>query len=451
MASALSTDLYELTMTVSYLRRRMTAPATFSLLVRNLPSQRGFLVSAGLSDCLDFLSGFRFTDDELAYVGELLQLPDRDVRRLAGLRFTGDVWAVPEGHVVSGGTPLLEVTAPLPEAQLVETALLNFVTFQTAVASKAARCRLAAPHAQLIDFGMRRTQSLQAAMQVARASAIAGFDATSNVAAARRFGLVASGTMAHSYVQAFPNEAEAFRAFAADFPSRAVFLVDTYDTLAGTAIAAEVAKASGLGASAGIRLDSGDLAELAFGARRILDAAGVPAVRIVASGGLDEYALDRLVRAGAPIDAYGVGTRLGTSADAPYLDTAYKLVEYDGRPVFKLSPGKATTPGRKQVFRSPGLVDSVGIRDEVPPAGTRPLLQQVMRGGERTAIDSLAPARARCAADLAELSDDHRRLQDPVPLFARWTPQLLALAAMMKGPESSSSARTTGERSRRSY
>ena len=428
MTSALSTDLYELTMAVSYLRRRMRAAATFSLAVRRLPPQRGFLVCAGLSDCLDFLSAFRFTDDELGYVGDLLKLPDRDLQQLGALRFTGDVWAVPEGHVVSGGTPLLELTAPLPQAQLVETALLNFVTFQTTVASKAARCRLAAPHAQLIDFGMRRTQSLQAAMQVARASAIAGFDATSNVAAARQYGLVASGTMAHSYVEAFPSEREAFRAFAADFPSRAVFLVDTYDTLAGTGIAAEVARAGGLGTNAGIRLDSGDLAELAFGARRILDAAGLPAVRIVASGGLDEHALDSLVRAGAPIDAYGVGTKLGTSADAPYLDTAYKLVEYDRNPVFKLSPGKQTMPGRKQVFRGPGLLDRVGTRDQVPPAGTRPLLQEVMRGGERVLSDSLAAARARCAADLAELPDIHRRLREPVPSFAECTPELLALA-----------------------
>jgi nicotinate phosphoribosyltransferase len=207
-----------------------------------------------------------------------------------------------------------------------------------------------------------------------------------------------------------------------------VFLVDTYDTLAGTGIAAEVARAGGLGTNAGIRLDSGDLAELAFGARRILDAAGLPAVRIVASGGLDEHALDSLVRAGAPIDAYGVGTKLGTSADAPYLDTAYKLVEYDRNPVFKLSPGKQTMPGRKQVFRGPGLLDRVGTRDQVPPAGTRPLLQEVMRGGERVLSDSLAAARARCAADLAELPDIHRRLREPVPSFAECTPELLALA-----------------------
>ena len=229
----LSLDLYELTMATSYLRRGMTGPATFSLFARKLPAQRGSLVSAGLADCLDYLESFQFTSDEVGYVGDLLDLTAADQRRLRRLRFTGDVWAIPEGRVVAANEPLLEVTAPIAEAQLVETALLNFVTFQTAVASKAARCRIAAPHGQLVDFSLRRTQSLQAGMLVARVTAIAGFDATSNVAAARAFGLTASGTMAHSYVEAFPGERDAFVAFAEDFPQRTTFLVDTYDTLDG--------------------------------------------------------------------------------------------------------------------------------------------------------------------------------------------------------------------------
>ena len=425
MRGVLSLDLYELTMATSYLRRGMTGPATFSLFARKLPAQRGFLVSAGLADCLDYLESFQFTADEVGYVGDLLGLTAADRHRLRRLRFTGDVWAVPEGRVVAANEPLLEVTAPIAEAQLVETALLNFVTFQTAVASKAARCRLAAPYGQLVDFSLRRTQSLQAGMQVARVTAIAGFDATSNVAAARAFGLTASGTMAHSYIEAFAHERDAFVAFAQDFPQRTTFLVDTYDTLDGVRSAAELIAQLGLGSASGIRLDSGDLGWLAVQSRAILDAAGLPQVRIMASGGLDEYALDDLVRAGAPIDGYGVGTKIGVVADAPYLDTAYKLVQYGERPVFKLSPGKATLPGRKQVFRGPGLVDQVGLRDQPPPPGTEPLLRQVISGGRRTEpAEPLERARQRRAADLAQLSDGQRRLRDPSPLTVGYTAEL---------------------------
>ncbi len=279
MSGALSTDLYELTMATSHLRRGMTGPATFSLFARQLPAERGYLVSAGLADCLDHLESLRFTADEVAYVGGVLGLTAADRHQLRRLRFTGDVWAVPEGRIVTANEPLLEATAPIAEAQLVETALLNFMTFQTAVASKAARCRIAAPHAQLVDFSLRRTQSLQAGMQVARVTAIAGFDATSNVAAARAFGLTASGTMAHSYIEAFPHERDAFVAFAQDFPHRTTFLVDTYDTLDGVRSAAELIAQLGLGSESGIRLDSGDLGWLAVQSRAILDAAGRRAER----------------------------------------------------------------------------------------------------------------------------------------------------------------------------
>jgi nicotinate phosphoribosyltransferase len=427
--SALSTDLYELTMAVSYLRRNLTGPATFSLFVREMPPARGFLVCAGLHDCLDYLQSFRFNADDVGYIAGQLGLTADDQERLLDLQFTGDVWAVPEGRVVTAGEPLLEVTAPIAEAQLVEPALLNFVTFQTAVASKAARCRLAAPHAQLIDFSLRRTQSLQAGMQVARATAIAGFDGTSNVAAARAFGLTASGTMAHSYVEAFATEREAFIAFAQDFPARTTFLVDTYDTLAGVRTAVEVIHDLGLSTTSGIRLDSGDLAELAVQSRAILDASELSDVRIIASGGLDEYLLDSLSRAGAPIDGYGVGTKIGVAADTPYLDTAYKLVEFGRRPMFKLSPGKATLPGRKQVFRGPGLVDQLGLRAQRPPPQTEPVLGQVMASGHRIETeDSLRDIRLRCCADLAQLREEQRRLRDPLPLIADLTPELKAYA-----------------------
>jgi nicotinate phosphoribosyltransferase len=440
MESALATDLYELTMAVSYYRHDMTGPATFSLFARHLPPQRGFLVCAGLSDCLRYLESFRFTAGEIAYVADELGLSDADQNRLRVLRFSGDVWAIPESRVVTTGEPLIEVTAPAAEAQLVETALLNFITFQTSVATKAARCRIAAPRAQLVDFSLRRTQSLQAGREVARASAIAGFDASSNVAAARAFGLAASGTMAHSYVEAFPSETDAFRTFAKDFPGRTTFLVDTYDTLDGVRHAIEVINELALEGAVSIRLDSGDLARLAKHSRALLDAAGLPQVRIIASGGLDEYALDELTRSQAPIDAFGVGTKVGVSADAPYLDTAYKLVEFAGRPVFKLSAGKATMPGRKQVFRGgDGRPDQIGLRGQAPPPATLPLLRCFMSGGRLTEPqEPLLGARQRCVVDLAQLEEPHRRLRDPVPLTAVCTPELLSFAreagALVDGP-----------------
>ncbi|HXF57713.1 MAG TPA: nicotinate phosphoribosyltransferase [Actinomycetota bacterium] len=415
MGGALLTDLYELNMARSYLRRGMVGPATFSLFVRHLPENRGFLVAAGLEDCLSFLEGFSFEEADLRYLREVLGYDEETVETFRGLRFTGDVWAVPEGRIVFAGEPLLEVTGPIAECQLVETYLLNQVTFQTTLATKGARCRLAARGRDLVDFAFRRTQGVEAGLQVARTSALVGFVATSNVEAARRFGLRAAGTMAHSFIEAFPSEAEAFRAFARDFPDRATFLVDTYDTLAGVHTAVRVVRELGLADRLGIRLDSGDLLALSREARRILDRAGLAHVRIFASGGLDEYAIDELVRAGAPIDAFGVGTRMGVSADVPYLDTVYKLVQFGDRPVMKLSPEKATAPGPKQVFRRPGFAgDVVGLRDELPLEGTEPLLVRVMAGGRRVAPpDTLEAARARFEADLAQLPEEARDLHRP--------------------------------------
>ncbi len=415
MGSALLLDLYELTMASSYLRRAMTAPATFSLFVRRLPPERGFLVAAGLEDVLGFLEEFHFDDEELSYLASQGFGGD-ELAAFASLRFTGEVWAVPEGSVVFADEPLLEVTAPLPEAQLIETVLLNKISFNTAVASKAARCIIAAQgRFELVDFGMRSTQGLEAALAAARTSAMVGFSATSNVEAARRYGLVPSGTMAHSYVEAFTDETDAFRAFAADHPKRTTFLVDTYDTLHGVRNAIEVIRECHLEDRAGIRLDSGDLSSLAFEARRLLDEGGLPAVKIVVSGSLDEHRLARLVADGAPVDAAGVGTRMGVSADAPYLDSAYKLVTYDGRPVAKLSTGKATYPGAKQVFRGPGLRDVLGLRDEVPPPGTSALLEQVMEHGRRRrSPEPLGTQQERCRHDLSLLPPAARELVDPV-------------------------------------
>ena len=437
MTRALFTDLYELNMASSYLRRGMTEPATFSLFVRHLPPARGFLVAAGLEESLEFLQDFRFESSDLEYLGRHLGYDERTLAEFADVRFTGDVWAVPEGRIVFEGEPLLEVTAPIAEAQLVETVLLNLVTFDTTVASKAARCRLAAAGRELVDFSFRRTQGLDAAMSVARSSAIAGFVATSNVEAARRYGLRTAGTMAHSYIEAFPSEADAFRAFAEDFPDRTTFLVDTYDATEGVRTAIQVIKDLGLVDNLGIRLDSGDLGQLSREARRMLDDSGLPSVRIFASGGLDELDVDDLVRSGAPIDAFGVGTRMGVSADAPYLDTAYKLVEYAGRPVVKLSPQKVSAPGAKQVFRIQGAegirADVIGLRDEPAPEAAEPLLRQAMEGGRRTepsAGDAGAIERARVAfeADLATLPEPSRDLRRPRPVKVRFSEPLQRLA-----------------------
>jgi nicotinate phosphoribosyltransferase len=412
MPGALLTDLYELNMAASYLRRGMSGPATFSLYVRGLPKQRGFLVAAGLDACLDFLERVAFDEDDLTYLSSV-GFDDRAVEDFRGLRFTGEVWAVPEGRIVYSEEPILEVTAPVAVAQLVETYLLNQVTLHTTLATKAARYVLAAEGRDLVDFAFRRTHGTEAAMAVARASAMVGFGATSNVEAARRYGLHVAGTMAHSFVEAFPTERDAFRAFAQDHPSRTTFLVDTYDALNGVANAIEIIGELELNGHLGIRLDSGDLDHLAREARRLLDEAGLRQAGIFASGGLDEYEVHELVKAGAPVDAFGIGTQLGVSADAPYVDTVYKLVEYDGRPVLKLSQAKATLPGRKQVWRGDGE-DLIALRDEDGPSGASPLLEPVMReGGRLAATPALMDAREWFEQDLEHVPTKARRLMHP--------------------------------------
>ena len=409
MGRALVTDLYELNMAVSYARRGMRAPATFSLFVRSLPQGWGFFVAAGLEHCLDHLEALRFEEDDLDHLARTRGYSEADLDALRSLRFTGDVWAAPEGTRVHPDEPLLEVSAPLPEAQLVETFLLNQITYQTAITSTAVRCRLAAPDRTMVDFALRRVHGTEAGLAVARCTAIAGFAATSNVEAARVLGLDATGTMAHSYIEAFDSESAAFRAYAEDFPDQVVLLVDTYDTLHGVEKAIEVAHEMddrGISISA-IRLDSGDLGALAERARAMLDAAGLASIRILASGGLDAEEIRRL--AGAPIDAFGVGSKVGTAADAPYLDSVYKLVTYDEEPVAKLSTDKETLPGAKQVWRGEGS-DTIGLRDEDGPAGAEPLLVPVMRGGERLDRSGWREARDRLAAELKGLPEPLRRL-----------------------------------------
>ncbi|MET8765628.1 nicotinate phosphoribosyltransferase [Streptomyces sp. NPDC004658] len=433
MSDVTTTDLYEVTMALSYLREDMRAPAIFSLFVRDLPPGRGFLVAAGLESALDFLADYRVEREDVEEFADALHRPVQDLEPLLGLSFDGEVRAVPEGRLVFAGEPLLEVTAPLPQAQLVETYLLNQLCHQTVVASKAARCVLAAAGRPVVDFSLRRTHGPWAGLQAARLGALVGFAGTSNVAAAVALGIPASGTMAHSYIEAFSGEEEAFRAFARAHPGPVTFLVDTYDTEEGVRIAARVLADLRRGPGCAIRLDSGDLEALARRARAVLDAAGLAEVRIVASGGLDEYGVDRLVRAGAPIDVYAVGTRVGVAADAPFLDAAYKLVEYDGHPVMKLSSAKVTAPGRKQVFRRAGRPDVIALAEEDLPESARPLLRTVMRGGRRTCSRKhWRDARRRFQEDLADLPVSARRIHDPEPVPPERSAALERLTASVR-------------------
>lgn len=407
--SALLTDLYQLTMLQAYLDEGMQQDATFELFVRKLPPGRHFLVAAGLEQALQFLETLAFTDDEIAWLDAQGGFSPRLLDHLRTLRFSGDVHAMPEGTVFFAGEPIVRVTAPLPVAQLVESRLLNLVHFETLIASKAARVVLAAPGRLLIDFGMRRAHGAEAALLAARAAYLAGFDGTATAEAARRFGMPAYGTMAHSFVQAHTSEAEAFVAFARSRPQRPTLLVDTYDPLQGVARVVELAPrlaAEGIEIG-GIRLDSGDLAAQAKAARPMLDAAGLQGVRIFASGNLDEWRIAELLAAGAPIDGFGVGTALDTSSDAPALDAVYKLRHYAGVARRKRSAGKATWPGIKQVVRRVDadgrmLADRVQLDDE--PVDGEPLLHPVMRAGQRLRpAPTLADARERCAAQLRAL------------------------------------------------
>jgi nicotinate phosphoribosyltransferase len=399
LASPLLTDLYQLTMLQAYYEQEMTETAVFELFVRKLPPRREFLVAAGLEQALELLETLRFGPEELDWIERSKIFRAGFAARLAGWRFTGDVHAMPEGTLFFPDEPILRVTAPMPEAQLVETRLLNLVHFQTVVASKAARIRLAAPGKGLIDFGLRRAHGAEAGLLAARAAWIAGFDGSATALAAPLFGIPVFGTMAHSFVQAHESEAAAFAHFAKAFPDNAVLLVDTYDTVEGARRAAATP-----GRLKGVRLDSGDLDDLSRKVRKILDEAGHRDAIIFASGNLDDERVGALVAAGAPIDSFGVGTSLTTSADAPYLDAVYKLQEYAGRPRRKRSTAKATWPGRKQVWRSYGADgrfarDVVSVEGDAQPG--EPLLLPVMRAGRRVAHPSLAAARERCLRDMA--------------------------------------------------
>ena len=401
LKSALLTDLYQLTMLQAYFEAGMTDTAVFELFVRKLPPGREFLVAAGLEQALEFVADVRFAGDELDWIARCGIFRPAFADALSALRFRGDIHAMPEGTVFYPHEPIVRVTAALPEAQLIETRLLNLVHFQTVIASKAAHVRLAAPGKGLIDFGLRRAHGAEAGLYAARASYLAGFDGSATALAAPRFGIPVFGTMAHSFVQAHPSESEAFAHFAAAFPDNAVLLVDTYDTPEGVRRAAAVP-----GKLKGVRLDSGDLDSLSRQARAILDRAGQEQAIIFASGNLDETRIGELVAAGAPIDSFGVGTSLTTSADAPYLDAVYKLQEYAGRPRRKRSTGKATWPGRKQVYRhytDEGRLARDVVSVEGDPQPGEPLLGQVMTRGRALPQLRLAESRARLLDALERL------------------------------------------------
>ncbi|MGZ6292278.1 MAG: nicotinate phosphoribosyltransferase [Syntrophales bacterium] len=386
LTSPLLTDLYQFTMMQGYVDEGMYKEAVFEFYIRSLPPSRGFLVAAGLDTLLAFLEGMRFTEEELEYIAGTGRFSSSLLDYLAKFRFRGDVYAMPEGTVFFENEPVVRVVASMPEAQLIETRLINILHFEILIASKAARCMLAADdRAVLIDFGVRRSHGAEAGLLAARDSYITGFAGTSNVLAEAVFGIPIFGTMAHSYVEGHEDELEAFLSFARANPENTTLLIDTYDVHKGAIKAVEAAKIlkeEGITVRA-VRLDSGDLLVLSKDVREIIDQAGLKDVRIFASGNLDEYTIRDLLFQGTPINGFGVGTKLDTSEDAPYLECAYKLMEYADTPRFKKSQGKATIPGRKQVFRqfdNQTMAGDVLTIEGDETEGT-PLLRKVMSGG----------------------------------------------------------------------
>ena len=430
----LLTDLYELTMLQAYLERGMEETAVFELFVRKLPRGRGFLMAAGLEQVLDYLEALRFTPPDLDWLARDGRFSNSFLNYLERFRFTGDVHAMPEGTVFFPNEPILRVTASLPQAQFIETRVMNLLHFQTVIASKAARSALAASGKTLIDFGLRRAHGAEAGLLAARASYLAGFSGTSTVLAGALFGIPVHGTMAHSFVQAHKDEGAAFEHFACAHPQDVVLLIDTYDTEAAASkvvLLAPRLKQRGITIKA-VRLDSGDLADHARKVRRILDEGGLPEVRIIVSGGLDERALQDLIATGAPIDTFAVGTSMTTSADAPYLDCAYKLQEYAGRARRKRSEGKATWPGRKQVYRrydAQGVIasDTLTLVDDVQEG--KALIEPYVLAGRRVSpVQTLHAIRERAAEELARLPSHLRNLEEGPAVPVRISQALQDLA-----------------------
>ena len=436
------TDLYELTMCASYFDNKKFEPATFDLFIRRLPENRSYLLVAGLEQVLLFLKNVKFAEKHLSYLKKQ-GFDNQFLDYLRNFKFTGDIWAVPEGTVAFPCEPLIRVTAPIIEAQLVETFLLNTVNLQTMIATKASRVVEAAKGKAIIEFGLRREHGIDAGMKVARSSYIAGCQGTSNVLAGMKYGIPVFGTMAHSFVMSFDREIDAFRAFAKTFPNKSTLLIDTYDDIAGAEKAAMVAKelekkGCKLG---GVRLDSGDLATISKKVRALLDEKGLRYISIFASGDLDEYKIAELLSNNAKIDAFGVGTRMGTSADKPYVDVIYKLCETMNEkgkfsPIMKLSEGKATLPGRKQVFRFKDkkgnlAKDVIALADEKVKG--EPLLVKVMENGKVTYnLPSLSEIRAAAQENLAKLPEKYKKLTEAPPYPVDLSPALEDMIKKLK-------------------
>jgi len=432
--SALLTDLYQLTMLQGYYEQNMEELAVFEFFVRKLPENRGYLVAAGLAQVLTYLEQLRFSSDEIEWLASTGRFKPAVLDRLATLRFTGDVHAMPEGTVFFPNEPILRVTAPLPEAQLIESRIINLLHFQTLIASKAARSVLIAPDKLLVDFGMRRAHGSEAALLAARASYLVGFTGSATVAAGMHFGIPIFGTMAHSFIQAYSSESQAFADFAKANPDNVVFLIDTYDTEAGAQKVVDLAPAlhaQGIKIK-GVRIDSGDLADHARKVRTILDRGGLNDATLFASGNIDEHKLAELMAEQAPIDGFGIGTRLDTSADAPYLDCAYKLQEYAGIARRKRSEGKATWPGRKQVYRNyddNGMMSGDTVTVDNAPCAGQPLLQLVMQGGKTVAGQpTLVEAREYARRQLNSLPMSLRQLSNTPEYPVIISAELRALA-----------------------
>ena len=419
---SLFADLYQLTMAQALWQSETTSEATFSLYFRKHLPGRAFYVFAGLQQALEHLERFSFSIQDIAYLRSTGLFDDNFLDYLGSLRFTGRVRAVPEGAIVFAGEPVIEVSAPIVEAQIPETFLVNCINSNTLFASKAARVVYAARGRSVYDFAARRTHGMDAADNFARASYMVGFDGTSNLMAGARHGIPVVGTMAHSFVSAFDDETDAFRSYARSFPAASTLLVDTYDTLNGTLRAIQVAREMQLAGQElrAIRLDSGDLAKLAAECRALLNRDGFGGVRIIASGALDEYSIDDLLQARAPIDSFGVGTKAGVSEDAPWADSVYKLVAYGGRPAMKLSDDKETMPGSKQIYRYYGRAGQP-LRDIMtraaeprPSPGARPMLTEVMRNGQITVdLPNLGELRDRFGSEFTHLDGRYKRLRPP--------------------------------------
>jgi len=436
----LLTDLYELTMAASYFENGMADPATFSLFIRKYPPDRAYFVAAGLEDFLEYVVNFRFSKSDLAYLDITGMFSHDFLHYLKNVRFTGTIRALAEGEIFFKDEPILEVTAPIIEAQILETFAINTINLESMIATKASRCVHAAGGRRLVDFSLRRTHGIDAGLKVARSSYIAGFVATSNVLAGKVYGIPISGTMAHSYISSFGDEIEAFRAFARSFPQKTILLIDTYDTVAGARKAAIVGQEMAKEGHKllGVRLDSGDMTRLSQQVRNVLDEAGLRDVEIFASSGFDEYKIARTLKEDARIDAFGVGTKMGVSADAPYFDMAYKLVQYGERPIMKLSTGKVNLAWKKQVFRKTDhqgrfLEDIIGARDETVE-GACPLLEPVIQDGKLLkSHPSLEEIRERFRKNFAALDEKYKAPENPPVYPVEVSARLTALQETASG------------------